>query len=220
MAKTLALFLTYVKADFKRDDKDTEITQAYNDTIRHLSSLKGLEGRKFTSYIATSIGREDYALPEGTIHIFHPVRFVEGVSLENGYSMNKMSREEWTALYINPNNSTVASITKGMPKDYCVYQKALHVGPIPDKATYIIEIDWAKIATAQAADSDIQELGENWEEVIKWGTLFRLYAGMGLDDEAKKWFDLYRDNDLGYPYLLRQEGGQTEKMGTVEFRDI
>lgn len=220
MAKTLAQFLTYVKLDFKRDDKDTEITQAYNDTIRHLSGLKGLEGRKFTSYITTTVGQEDYALPEGAIHIFHPARFVEGVAIENGYTLNKLSREEWTAKYINPNNSTLANITKGMPTDYCIYEKAVHIGPLPDKATYIIEIDWAKIATTQSANSDIQELGENWEEIIKWGTLFRVYAGMGFDDEATKWFDLYGNEKVGYPYLIAQEKDRTEKMGTIEFRDI
>jgi len=218
MAKTLTQFLTYIRYDFKRDDKDPEITQAYNDTIRHLSGYKALEGRKFTSYINTTVGREDYVLPSTLSHILHPVRIIESTTEDNGYPLNKLSRAEWTDRYINPNIATVLS--KSMPVDYCIYQNSIQVGPIPDKATYVLEIDWARARTVAAIDSDLQELGEDWEEVIKWGTLFRLYAGMGMDDEAGKWKILYQDPELGYPYLMKKEDDNTQAMGKTVYRDL
>jgi len=42
-------FYTYITNAFKRTDKDTEIYQAYNDTLKHLSNLQPLIGRKFVS---------------------------------------------------------------------------------------------------------------------------------------------------------------------------
>jgi hypothetical protein len=220
MGKTYADFLTYVKYDFKRDDKDTEIIQAYNDTIRHLSGLKPLEGRKFTSWIPSVVGREDYVLPSTLIHLIHPIRIIEGAALDSGYPLNQLSRQDWSERYPNPNITDTSALSKGMPVDYCVYEGAIHVGPVPDLATYIFEIDWTKISTTQAAVSDIQPLGEDWEEVIKWGTLFRIYAGMGMDDEAAKWLGFYRDEKMGWPYLMEKEDNSIKVMGTVKYRDL
>jgi len=220
MAKNFTQFMTYIKQDFKRDDKDTEMAQAYNDTIRHISNLNTLEGLSFTSYMFTVVGQEDYPLPttDNTamrVHVIHPLRIIESTTLENGYSLNKLDRQDWTKMYINPNNADLTKMTKAMPTDYCIFSNAIHVGPVPDKATYVIEIDWAKLSDIQAAGSDYQPLGETWQEVIKWGTLFRLYAAMGMDSEASKYALLYKDQDFGYPYLVRMEGDRTNKMGTV-----
>lgn len=225
MAKTYTQFMTYIKNDFKRDDKDTEIAQAYNDTIRHLSGMRALEGLVFTSYIYTVIGQEDYPLPSAgntalRIHVIHPIRIIESTTLENGYPLNKLDRGDWARQYINPNNFDITKITKGMPTDYCIFSNAIHIGPVPDKNTYIIEIDWAKLSSTQEFPSDLQELGEAWEEVIKWGTLFRLYTAIGLDSEASKYAVLYKDDEFGYPYLTRQEGDRTNKMGVVENRNL
>jgi len=220
MAKTYSGFLTYVKYDFKRDDKDTEIIQAYNDTIRHLSGLKPLEGRKFTSYITLTAGREDYVLPTTLDHLIHPVRIIEAANLRSGYPLNHITRQAWSAKYPNPNTTDTTVLTKSMPVDYCVYENSIHTGPVPDLSTYVLEIDWARISTTQAAASDVQPLGESWEEVIKWGTLFRLYAGLGLDDESSKWLALYKSDDLGYPYLMKREDSNTGAMGTVQYNDL
>lgn len=225
MAKTFSQFLTYVKQDFKRDDKDTEIAQAYNDTIRHISGLREREGLVYTSYIYTVEGQEDYPLPivnntAQIVHISHPVRIIESTTLENGYNLNKRSREEWATMYINPNNADVTKISKSMPTDYCVFSNAIHLGPVPDKDTYVIEIDWAKLSTIQENPPDLQQLGEAWQEVLKWGTLFRLYTALGLDSEATKYATLYANEEFGYPYLTRQEDDRTKKMRTVRNRNL
>lgn len=220
MAKNRSEFLTYVKLDFKRDDKDTEIIQAYNDTIKHLGNLEGVEGLKFQSWIYTVADQEDYPLPSRNCHIFHPIRCIKGISDSSGYPMNKMSKEDFSERYPNPNAADTSSIPKSQPVDYTIYSNQLSVGPLPDLATYILEIDWAKIPTSQDADSDTQELGEEWEEVIKWGTLARLYEGMGLTAEADRFWTLYTQDDLGYPALIKKYQDKEESMGKVEYRDF
>lgn len=225
MAKTRLQFLAYIIQDFKRDDKDTEIYQAYNDTLRHLCNLAPFENLKFQSWIPTQIGVEDYPLPATSpnvkCHVIHPVRCIESSSSSSrGYGMNKLSKEAYSERYPNPNASPTTEIVKGQPTDYCIYSDSILVGPLPDKSTYIIELDWAKQRTTQDYDADLQELGEDWEEVIKFGVLFRLFKGIGLDEEAAAYLNLYRDQELGYPRLIEKEREQTEKMGTVKFNAL
>ena len=215
--RTLTNFLTYVKYDFKRDDKDTEITVAYNDTIKHLSNLKELAGRKFTSYIALTTGQEDYPLPSTKCHVLHPLRYLESLTSTNGHDLRFWAKEDWSRRWATPNYSSSQS---GPPIDYTIFNNSVMVGPLPDADTYILEMDWTKFPTEQSADSDTHELTEEWEEVFKWGTLFRLYAGMGLDEEAGKWKALYQDDELGYPALIRKLEDQEEKMNKVENKDL
>ena len=143
------------------------------------------------------------------------MRIIESTTLENGYPLNKRTREVWASMFVNPNNADTSKISKSMPTDYCIFSNAIHLGPVPDKDTYVIEMDWTKLSTIQENPPDLQPLGEAWEEVIKWGTLFRLYTALGLDTEASKYALLYKDPEFGYPYLTRQEDDRTKKMGTV-----
>lgn len=219
MAKNRLQFLTYVKYDFKRDDKDTEIIQAYNDTLRHLTNLRPFEGLKFMSYILTIVRQPDYPLPSNKCHIIHPVRCIKSISSTRGYAMNKRSREEFMEMYPNL-KATGTEIHIAQPTDYNIYSNQLWVGPLPDLATYLLEMDWAKKSTEQAASADIQELGEEWEEIIKWGTLARLFEGLGLSTEADRFWGLYRDDEFGYPLLVRKDEDQTEKMEAVENNDL
>lgn len=215
MAKTRTQFITYVTQDFKRDDKDTEIVQAYNDTIQHLSNLEGIVGLKFQSWIPTVVEQEDYPLPSTRCHVFHPIRWIKSATSSVGYPMNKLSKEEFSKKYPNPNATDVSALTKSRPEDYTVFSNSILVGPLPDLATYILELDWAKLRTSQDAASDVQELGEEWEEVIKFGVLARLYEGIGLTGEADRYWLLYKDDELGYPTLLRKNEDQEQTIEAV-----
>ncbi len=217
MARTVSQFLTYVKLDFKRDDKDTEILSAYNDTIRHLGSLEALEAVKLTSWIPTEVGQCDYPLPSTLCHILHPVKFIESFTLESGYQMNKLSKEEFDAKYPNP---FATDVSKSEPTDYCVFGGSIQVGDVPDKATYILEVNWARMTTDLAADIDIHSFGSNWEEVLKWGTLARLYEGMGMTAEADRFWTLYTSEKLGYPVFLNIDRSKHETMGHVVNNDL
>jgi len=217
MARSASQFLTYVKLDFKRDDKDTEILSAYNDTIRHLGSLEALEAVKLTSWIPTEIGQYDYPLPSTLCHLLHPVKFIESFTEESGYALNKMSKTEFDINYPNP---LATDVSKSRPKDYCVHGNSIQVGDPPDKATYILEINWARFTTDQVADADVHEFGSNWEEVLKWGTLARLYEGMGQTAESDRYWALYTSDKLGYPIFLALDTSKHERMGLVENNDL
>jgi len=213
-------FYTYIINAFKRTDKDTEIYTAYNNTIVHLSNLKPLIGRKFTSWIPSKVDRPDYPIPCNLCHVFHPVRIIESLSSSNGYPMNKLARDVFMEKYPNQKSTDPTRISRGMPVDYTIYSDQIWTGPLSDKDSYIFELDWAKKGTPQNYASDIHELGDEWDEVIKYGTLARLYEDIGLTSEADRYWILYRHEDLGYPALMDKEEDQSGKMEAVKNRDL
>ncbi len=219
MAKNLGQFITYVIQDFKRDDKDTEIVQAYNDTINHIASIHPNDNMRYQSYIPSVYLQEDYPLPSNLGHLFHPVRCLEGSdSNDTGWPMEKLSKEAYDRRNPNPNRTTPDNPRR--PVEYCIYSRSLLVNPPDNDEDYLFEINWAKIATEGSADSDIHELGNYWDEVIKWGILFRLYMGLGQSGEAADYKALYEDQSLGYPAQIKRDRAVYEKMGQVQFNDL
>ena len=194
----LSLFKTYVKRDFKRTDKDTEIVQAYNDMIVWLAVKMPHGNYKFQSYISLVNAQEDYPLPSTLIHLIHPVKFLDGSATnDHGFPLEHKTKEEYDVLFPNPNRTSPTD--KGTPSIYCVFSRSVLVGPLPDAAVVsrggLLEINWGKFPTALSADADLPSLGTEWDEVLKYGTLERVYAGMGMMDEANYWAGRYRDAD-------------------------
>jgi hypothetical protein len=204
---TLANFKTYVKQIYKRTDKDTEITQAYNDAIS-AASLKMPHGAyKYQSWVNCGDGQEDYALPSTIIHIMHPIRLLDGsTSADSGIKLEHITKEEYDRREPNPNRTSPA---KGYPSAYAIYSGSILLTPIPDSADYIIEIDWTKRKTALSADDDLPALGSEWDEVLRQMVLARMYELVELFQEAQYWRVQYEAPDgapIGlYRDLLRIE---------------
>lgn len=189
----LSDFETYVKYDFKRTDKDTELVQAYNDMINWVSMQMPHSGYKYLSYINTTVGVEDYGIPSNAIHVIHPLKLlISSSSRDGGYNLDFISKEAYDAIEPNPNGSDPHV---GRPTKYTIYDRCIHLTPIPDKATYLLEMAWGRRKTTLSADSDVSALGSEWDEVFKWGTLERLYAGMGMFEESNFWGGKYHAID-------------------------
>lgn len=186
----LSAFKTYVKQDFKRTDKDTELVQAYNDAIIYIATLMPHGGYKYQSYVPTVASQPNYPLPSDLIHLIHPVRLLEGSGTnDSGYAMDFITKQEYDEWEPNPNRTSPPT---GKPKKYCVFSRAILPTPIPDKV-YLFEIDWAKRPTALSGDSDVHTLGSEWDEVLKWMVLDRLNAGIELFAESQYWEAKYKD---------------------------
>lgn len=185
----LSDFKTYVKQDFKRTDKDTEIVQAYNDMILWVASQMPHSGYKYQSYINTQAGIENVLLPTDLVHLIHPIRLLEGSSSEHsGFRMKHLSKEEYDFQEPNPNRSGAST---GEPSAYTIFARAILLTPVPDSSVYLLEINWAKRPVDQSGDSDTIPLGSEWNSILKSGVLERLYAGLGLLDESQFWGGKY-----------------------------
>lgn len=196
-------FKTYVKYDFKRTDKDTEIVQALNDSMTAIAIKMPHSAYKYQSYKPTRVGIEDYQLPENIIHLRHPIRLIDG---DDGWPLIHISKKEYDELEGNPN---YASPSTGEPTHYCIYSNSVLLTPIPDSASYYLEMDWTRHHTAISGASEEPSMGSEWDEVLKQMSLFRLFSGVGQYDDAMFWRSLYEDN-MGNPVgmyadLLRAE---------------
>lgn len=182
--------VSYVKADFKRENEDDRILQAINDMIMYISIRIPHGNYKFQSYANTIIGQEDYPLPDTILHLINPIRLLEGnATNDQGFVLDHITKEQYDEFEPNPNRTDPST---GKPHSYTVYSRSILLTPIPDKI-YLLEINWAKKPTALSADTDIHSLGSEWDEIIKWGALFRCYAGLGLYDEAEFFRSKYED---------------------------
>ena len=183
---------------------------------------------KFQSYVALVAAQEDYPLPTNLIQLIHPVKFLEGSATNDyGFPLTQVSKEEYDEKYPNPNRTSPTD--KGTPSIYTVYSRSILVGPLPDTAVVtrggLLEINWGKRPTALAADADLSELGSEWDEVLKWGTLERLYAGMSMMEEANYWGSRYRDaadDPIGFcKRLLDAERDREHKaVGQIQNNDL
>ncbi len=188
----LSDFKAYVLRDFKRTDKDVELVQAYNDMIKWISVKMPIGDYKFQSYVPTSIGIEDYELPCDLLHLFHPIKLIDGANLLGGYPLEHISKNDYDIREPNPNGSNPA-LSK--PSAYTVWSRSILLTPVPDLATYVMEINWGKRPVNQVVNADTPSLGNEYDEVLKWGTLERLYAGMQRYDEAVYWGSKFHDAD-------------------------
>lgn len=179
---------------------------------------------KYQSYISTVVRQEDYPLPTNLMHLIHPVRLLEGTgSNDHGYPLEYLTKEEYDIRYPNPNRTTPTDT--GKPTCYTVFSRSILVGPIPDLATYLLEINWGKRPVDQSATTDTTNLGSEWDEVLKFGTLERVYAGIGMMQESSYYASLYRDalgNPVGPCKFLVDAERDREQMavGQVKFNQF
>lgn len=219
----LSTLQTYIRRDFKRTDKDTEITQAINDSILWISSLIPYGNYKFQSWIYTAIDREDYGLPSNLIHLIHPIKWIEGAgSSDPGYPMLHITKEQYDVREANPNRTNPSG---GRPTAYCIFSRCILVTPIPDRADYVLEIMWSRRPISLSASGDLPDLGSEWDEVIKHAALEKLYAGMGMLQEANYWASLFRDAEWNPVGLCRklidaEKDREMPNIGQVQFNEL
>jgi len=224
----LSSFKTYVKYDFKRTDKDTELVQAYNDAIIQVSNQIPHGAYKYQSYIPVVAQQEDYPIDDQCIHIIHPLRYLEGsASGDSGYTMEHIDKKEYDSREPNPNRTSPDNTNS--PTAYTIFSRSVLVTPIPSATDVtdggLIEMNWTKLPTDQSADSDTPPLGGEWREILKNMTLSRLYAGIGLFDEAQQWKATYEDQygtPIGqYKRLIEIETVREEELiGRVQYNDL
>jgi hypothetical protein len=182
--RTLAQLRTYIKRDFKRTDKDTEIDDAVNDTILFMATNYQFDSLHRRAKTSCQVGREDYILPSGLQHIRHPLLLLDTTSSDGragSYPLDHISSEKYDELEPNPNH---VSRPTGKPCRYCIRQGAVHLTPIPDRATLEILVPYFCFPTTLSANADVHQFTQDFEPTIKAGCLERLYKGLKMYDLA------------------------------------
>jgi len=162
------------------------------------------------------VGQEDYPLPSTLVHMSHPIRLLEGsASTDDGFPLDFITKDEYDAIEANPNRTSPET---GEPAQYTIFSDSILLTPIPDSTDYLIEINWGKQTTALSADSDTPSFISAWDEVIKWGTIFRVYLALGLAEDATPFQALY---EQGIARMIdRDKDKKNNWIGTVRNNNL
>lgn len=208
---------TAVLETFKRDDKQTELERAINDTNKEMVACVDPRKMKDQIYKPTVVGREEYAIPDTILRINHPIRLIDPTASNNqssSFPLRFRNKDEYDELEPNPNAST---IVPGVPSDYTFYKNSILLTPIPDRV-YRLEMNVGGEATLLVEASDTTIFAPTWDETIKAGALARLYLGIQDKESAAAWQAVYRfgfagneKNITGGLELLKQLNEQIEK---------
>lgn len=187
-----------VKDYFNRDDKDDQIDDAINDTLREMAGC--LEVRKLQDqrYVNLVEDQEDYALPDDLLRIRHPIRLIDRTadnSSSASFPLRFITKQEYDEWEPNPNATT---INGGEPFAYTIWKNCILLTDIPDQASkWRIEINMGKEVVILSSDTDEPAFSDSWDEVIVCGTLTRMYALIGLYSDAEYWRNLYVNGFTG-----------------------
>lgn len=183
---------------FKRDDKDTEINEAINDTLREMAGCcesRKLQDQKWVPLIKD---QEDYALPENLLRLRHPIRLIDtqgSNSDSNSYPLKFMTKGEYDMREPNPNATTK---NPGTVWAYCIWKNCILVTDLPDETDrYRLEANVGNEITILSSDIDEPVFRDRWDETIKHGTLGRMYYSIQLFGEGDKWRDIYVNGFTG-----------------------
>ena len=179
-------FLAYVKRTFKRTDKDTELYESITDTTIDMRLRFYPEDFKTISSALTGctvVGEFSLTLPTDFGHLIGDVMMTD---VDQEYPpLRKISIEEYNRLYSDRLLTTVADRTTGGPIHYCLYSGEILVGPCVDKTTYDFFINYTQ-EDADDVDGDTANVPftARYREVVKHGTLMRIYRDLEMYGEA------------------------------------
>ena len=203
----------YIVRTFKRTDKSTEVYEAITDTVFDLRRNYQWEAFKDEAYVTgiTTLGDYTMPLPSDFQHLTN-LRLING---DTSYPLQRLNKVDFDYMFPNQNSSTV---TKGKPNYYCIFHDYILLGVAPDDITYQYEISYAAEDETDiiAGTTSVPFTPEN-REVVKQGTLMRLYLGLGNDGEAVKWRGLYEES---IREAMKVEEENTDAVGFTKYKDV
>lgn len=208
-------FLAYVKNISIRTDKDAILYDCITDTILDMSRrINSQESQKdiATTATITSLGQYQIALEA---NLSWPVSAVRILESNESYQLKKLSKPLFDQNYPWPADPVV---DKNKPVDYCIFGNQIWLGPVPDKTTYVYEIVYISGITSVITGSTTAVLFTDlYREILRWGTLYRLYDGLENDSLAQKNLSLYENGIKG---ITRRESLVGSGNQTVKFNDL
>jgi len=179
-------FLTYIKRTFKREDKDTELIDALNDTLYDMSTRYDFQVSQTETEITLNDSDYKYDYPSGYAFLISNLKYID--SGGGGRTLNQLTKEQFDDKYPDISSSNA---DKGDPIDYTIYGNEIFIAPyLQTVTTQKLYISGSNVAS-ELGESDSPDYEDRFREVIKFGTLYRAYSDLDLDDKAAKYKNLY-----------------------------
>jgi len=172
-------FLSYVKQQFKREDKDTEIYTATADTIMDMRSRFMSDEHMTISNALSGISAQgDYILtpPSDFGHLIGDI-LVRDTDADDPYTpMNKLTKEEYDRIWFRNQASTVGNRDLGVPVDYAYFGEKFYIGPAVEDANFEFKINYTtEDKPTIVAGTDPVPFTDQFREVLRHGVLMRMY---------------------------------------------
>ena len=166
-------FYDYVLRTFKRDDKSTEVYEAITDTIRDLRLRYHFDEATADAVTTDSITvAGDFKIElEDTLGMLLGVTVQDG---ENASPLILVTKQQFDLLYsdINVNSNY------GYPRHYCVFAGSIYIGPCPDSTAYTYRLSYSTRGGTVSSSTTAVPFTAVDRELVKHGTLSRLYILM------------------------------------------
>lgn len=206
----------YVLRVFKRTDKQAELFDATNAAIaeirRKFTTQRDEKETATTDTIAT-LGEyrldleSDFGLAVSDVFIRD-----EG----DGRHLTAISKQRYDQLYGIWGTSTSG---RGTPEHYCLFGGQILLGPVPDRTdyTYVVSYGRGNLAPITIASLAVPYTTEDYKEILRDGTLWRLYKLIGNDDQAGA-YKAFWDN--GLDQMANRERRNRRETIVVAYHDV
>lgn len=194
-----------VDSEFKREDKDSQIYQALDDTLYDLSnedSFQILQERWFISLVANQY---DYTFPTDFNIFMGEVKYFSANG--DAWLLNKLTKQQFDEKY---DDLEASNFNKGEPTDFCPFGDQILIAPyLETVTTEKIQIRGSKVSTKLTADSDTPFFQDRFRETIKFGMLWRLETDLENISQASNYVELFQRGVLQMQRIDKSKSSAT-----------
>ena len=172
-------FYDYIIRTFKRDDKSTEVYEAITDTIRDLRLRYHFDEATADAQTTDSIT----VLGDFKLEIESNLGMLLGVTLQDGhnaYPLILVTKHQFDKLYADIN----VTDDRGYPRHYCLFAGAIYIGPIPQQTDFSYRLSYSTRGGTVVASTTAVPFTAIDREMVKHGTLSRLFVMMEMAELA------------------------------------
>lgn len=210
---TGAEFYAYLlRGGFVRPDQEQAVYDHLTDTILEIEQLYEFDEREEESTLTDTIT----VLGDYKMNVEADMGLLLGVTLIDGNfsrALNKRSKRWFDEKYPNP----AADVAEGRPKDFCLFAGQLYVGPRPDSVSYQYRMDFSRRLTTSIDSTTSIPYSAQYREVLKDGTLWRLFENFKNFEEANRFLPKYQG---GLQRIINKERRNKTGFGCVEYHGV
>lgn len=224
MAYILSDLVTRVQNRAKDSSfSSSQIKEFINDTQRAVFNEYTLRQMEATQAYTVTVGNADITAGAGL-----PANLVQPIALNNTYTSYEkripfIHFRALDALHTDPSDTVLHPVNA--PQHWYLYGNTINLYPVPDKA-YTLTLRYIKEPTALSADADVPEIPSEFEEILIYGALYRIWEEKDRLDKAavfenkylrevKKFVNRYATRQTGDAFIMTPPVRRTSYANSV-----
>ena len=211
-------FLAYVKKNFQRPDKDSELYECMTDVVMDIRLRMLSEDSQEEAYVTgiSTLGEYRLALPSDFGHLIGDIAFKDTSSDQVYPPLVKLSKTRYDSIYYDRLATSTGNQNSGPPVHYCIYAEQIYLGPVPDSINYQYYLNYT---IEDLLDSDITSgstvpFTDKYRKIVRDGVLFMIYDQLENFSEADKYEVRY---ERGVQKIVESENFNQQDSCNMEY---